>query len=302
MKTTEDDMIEKICDIVKTYAADDVIMDTAIPSLQIYRTSQENVKIHTVYKPSVCMTLQGSKDVILEDEIFNYSKGEFLFTSMDLPVCGRVVKASTDLPYISLVLNIDTTDIFEIQKSMPVYELKSSRRSRAIFVEKMGASLSDAVFRLVKCLDHPVDIPVLSPLIIREIIYRLLTSEYGDVVAQLGVIGGKTQKIAKAVEFINNRYTEKLDMKGVAKIAGMSTSIFFKNFKETTGMSPLTYQKKIRLQEARQLLISTTNDAATVGFMVGYESPSQFSREYSSMFGLPPKKDIQLMKKQNAFA
>lgn len=294
-------MIRQLLDTVRKHSKDEGLQDTAIPSLQIYKSSFTNVKVHTIYEPSVCFTVQGSKDVISENETLTYSEGEFIFTSMNLPVCGHITKASTAEPFLSLVLKIDIGLIFETQEKMPVSKSKAPISYRAMFVGKMDESLTDAVLRLVRCLDKPDDIPVLSPLIIRETIYRLLSSEYGGMVAQMGVLGSKMQKIGKAVEFISSRFTEKLDMNNVAKIAGMSTSNFFKNFKETTGMSPLRYQKKIRLQEARQLLMSTNNDAGTVSYLVGYESPSQFSREYSGLFGLPPKTEIKSMKKQIDF-
>lgn len=289
-------MTEQIRDLVAKHSNGEGLWDTAISLLQIYQNSIANEKVHTIYEPSLCITVQGSKDVILENKIITYSEGEFIFTSMNLPVCGHVTKASTEKPYLSLVLKIDTTMVFETLEKMIVSKSNGAVKSKAMFVGKMDESMAEALLRLMKCLDTPVDIPVLSPLIIREIIYRLLSSEHGARIAQLGVLDSKTQKIAKAVGFISSKFTEKLDMSSVAKIAGMSNSNFFKSFKETTGMSPLRYQKKIRLQKARQLLISTANDAATVSYMVGYESPSQFNREYSSLFGLPPKTDIKSIK------
>lgn len=291
------DTVKKYFNSVKFHGTElNGLKDTDISFLQFFQTSIVNEKIYSIYEPSMCVAVQGSKDVILEEEIYTYSEGNFVFTSINIPVWGIVTKASNEKPFISLVLKIDPAVVFEIQKHMSVSKSKPSDGARAMLVGKMGTPMTDAVLRLVECLDNPSDISILSPLIYREIIYRLLSSEHGAMIAQMGVIGSKTQKIIRAVEFINSKFKEKLDMNNVAKITGMSTSHFFKTFKAITGMSPLSYQKKIRLQEAKQLLISTTNDAATVSYLVGYESPSQFSREYSSLFGLPPKADINLMR------
>lgn len=286
-------------DISTRYAKQDGINETSIPKLIIYKSSTLSEKLHSIYEPCLCVTIQGQKDTIVEDNIFASAEGNFLFSSMKLPVCGIVRKASVEAPYISLVIMIDPTMVYDTLKDAPhlVSRDASMVAGHSISVGDLDTLMLDAVTRLVRCLDHPDDIAVLAPMIIRELIYRLLATEYGGAIAQLGMLGSKTEKIARAVALLNQKFTEKLDMNRIAEDVGMSASNFYKHFKDTTGMSPLVYQKKVRLLEARHQMLVTGDEAASVSYRVGYESPSQFSREYSNYFGRPPKKDIALMRR-----
>ncbi|BFM14595.1 AraC family transcriptional regulator [Maricurvus nonylphenolicus] len=285
-------------DIAARYAKLDGLNETGIPGLSIYKSSALSEKLHSIYEPCLCVTIQGKKDTIVEDDIFTCSEGNFLFSSMKLPVCGMVREASMESPYLSLVIMIEPTMVYDTLKDAPhlVSREPSISSGHSLSIGDVDGLMSDAVARLMRCLDHPGDIPVLAPMIIRELIYRLLATEEGGAIAQLGMLGSKTEKIARAVALLNQKFTEKLDMNRIAEDIGMSASNFYKHFKETTGMSPLVYQKKVRLLEARHQMLVTGDDAASVSYRVGYESPSQFSREYSNYFGRPPKKDIALMK------
>jgi AraC-like DNA-binding protein len=288
----------EVKDITTRHAGQDGMNETGIPGLSIYKSSALSEKIHSIYEPCLCVTIQGQKDTIVEDDIFSCGKGNFLFSSMKLPVCGMVRQASVESPYLSLVIMIDPTMVYDTLKDAPhlVAREPAVVSGHSISVGDLDGLMSDAVTRLLRCLDHPSDIPVLAPMIIRELIYRLLATEYGGAIAQLGMLGSKTEKISRAVAMLNQKFTEKLDMNRIAEDVGMSASNFYKHFKETTGMSPLVYQKKVRLLEARHQMLVTGDDAASVSYRVGYESPSQFSREYSNYFGRPPKKDVALMK------
>ena len=283
--------MKELLQIASEFSTGEGIRDTIIPSLKIIKTSTPNEKIHTVYKPSLCVILQGEKDVSLNETTLTYAPGEYIVVTVDLPVTGEVTEASAKKPYYCLMLEIDPVLVFDILKEQT--QSKMINAKRGIFVGKVEDCMVDAFVRLLRCLKTPSDVPVLSPMIIREIIYRLLSSKHGEAVKQLGIVGSQTQRIAKVIDSIKTRYAASLNMESLAKEAGMSPASFHKYFKEITSMSPLQFQKQLRLQEARRLLMIGNLDAANVSYEVGYESPSQFSREYSRMFGLPPKSDVQ---------
>jgi transcriptional regulator GlxA family with amidase domain len=193
---------------------------------------------------------------------------------------------------LCLRLDFDPKQIFDIIKEINQTTSKKGDSQRGLFVSKMNSSLLDAVLRLVRLLDTPGDIPVLAPLVIREILYRILQDEQGDSVKQIAMIGSHTHRIAKVIQLIKQDFAKPLRIEELALTANMSSSSLHHHFKQVTRLSPLQYQKQLRLQEARRLMLSEVADAANAGFQVGYESPSQFSREYSRMFGLPPISDI----------
>lgn len=287
--------MKELLKIASEFSAGEGVRDTIVPSLKIIKTSIPNEKIHSVYKPSLCVILQGEKDVSLAEETFTYAPGEFIVATVELPVTGEVKKASVAKPYFCLMLEIDPVMVFDILKEKTQSKIIPTKRG--IFIGVVEKPMEDAFIRLLRCLENPEDVPVLSPMIIREIIYRLLNSKYGEAVKQLGIVGSQTQRISKAIDSIKTGYATSLKMENLAKEAGMSPASFHKYFKEITSMSPLQYQKQLRLQEARRLLMVGDLDAGSVSYEVGYESPSQFSREYSRMFGLPPKSDVKQLKK-----
>lgn len=296
MNNESKEILRELLTLAQQHAKIEGIGDTAIPDLKVIKSSVVTDKIPNVYKPSLCIILQGSKDVILGEDIYSYSPGEFIVTTVDLPVSGSIKGASKKNPYYCLMLEFDSSMIFDVLKDFSTPSARSNAK-RGIFVGEVGDELMEAFVRLMKCLNRPADIKVLSPMIIREIIYRLLTSKYGEAVQQLGVVGSQVQRIAKIIDSIKTDFAKTLRMESLAQDSGMSLASFHKYFKEVTSMSPLQYQKQIRLQEARRILMDGDQDAATVSFEVGYESPSQFSREYARMFGLPPKADMKKFKR-----
>jgi AraC-like DNA-binding protein len=235
--------------------------------------------------------VQGAKEVTVGSSVFSYRSAEFLFCSVDLPVTGEIIEATPAKPYLCLALEIEANVVFELA-SAGCAPAASGDAKRAIFVGQSDAQMTGAFSRLLECLPRPLDAEVLAPSIIREITYRLLLGPYGDAVRDLGVAGSQTQRIARAIERIKRDYAQSLRVDELAQIAGMSPSSFHQNFKKVTTLSPLQYQKQLRLQEARRLLLAQTAGAGDVGFRVGYESASQFSREYARLFGLPPIQDI----------
>jgi AraC-like DNA-binding protein len=274
----------------------DGIHTTAIPSLRLIRASNVSEPLHSIYEPSLLVIAQGAKIVTLADENYQYDPTTYLVTSVHLPITGQIIKASPQEPYLCVQLSFSTDQILDIIKESNRAWNGRMDSGRGMAVNRINSNLLDAVLRLVRLLDTPMDIPVLSPLIIREILYRILQDKQGDIIKQFAMIGSHAYSIAKVIHLINNDFSKPLRIEDLAKKVNMSTSSLHNQFKKVTAMSPLQYQKLIRLQEARRLLFAESSEAANVSFQVGYESPSQFSREYARMFGLPPISDIKRLR------
>jgi AraC-like DNA-binding protein len=274
------------------FANMDGINTTAIPSLQLFRASNISEPLHTIYEPSLLLIVQGAKIVTLADENYHYDSTSYLVTSVHLPITGQIIEATPNKPYLCVQISFSMDQILDIIKESNEAWSGRNDSARGIVVNKINSDLLDAVLRLVRLLYTPKDIPVLSPLIIREILYRILQDEQGNLIKQFAMIGSHAHCIAKVIDIINSNFSKPLRIEDLAKKVNMSTSSLHNQFKKVTAMSPLQYQKLIRLQEARRLLFAESAEAADVGFQVGYESPSQFSREYARMFGLPPISDI----------
>lgn len=285
------DLVELMERIVKT----DGTHDTAIPGLCFIRTSEVSEPIHTVYEPSLCVVAQGTKVVVLGEESYRYDSASYLTASVHLPIAGQVVKATAEEPYLSVHLQLDMQQILEVIQSLN-QEVPNRSSGRGLVINPISDSLLDAILRLIRLLETPDDIPVLSASIIREIIYRVLQNDQNDTLKHFALVGSQAQRIAKVIELLNREFAKPLKVEELAKEARMSPSSLYNYFKEITGMSPIQYQKQLRLQEARRLLLTENVEAAEAAFQVGYESPSHFSREYSRKFGLPPKRDLQRMR------
>ncbi|NMD72223.1 AraC family transcriptional regulator [Bacillus sp. DNRA2] len=269
---------------------------TDISSLFFSRYSNNTGPNYGVYKPSLCIIVQGMKEVLLSQEVFRYGPADYLVASVNLPITGIVTNASSEIPYLALKLEFTPSEILEVLREFQKGVDKKEIAKRGMYVSKIEPSLLDAVTRLVRLLDNPKDIHVLAPIIRKEIIYRVLQGEHGKVLKQIAIEGSSTNQISDVIEHIMNNYEKSFKIKELAEKANMSVSSLHRHFKEVTAMSPIQFQKQLRLQEARSLLLLESTDAADVAFQVGYESPSQFSREYSRMFGLPPKEDIKRLK------
>lgn len=285
------DLVELMERFVKT----DGTHDTTIPGLRFIRTSEVSEPIHTVYEPSLCVVAQGTKVVVLGEESYRYDSTSYLTASVHLPIAGQVVKATAEEPYLSVHLQLDMKQILEVIQSFN-QEVPNRSSGRGLVINPISDSLLDAILRLIRLLETPDDIPVLSTSIIREIIYRVLQNDQNDTLKHFALVGSQAQRIAKVIELLNREFAKHLKVEELAKEARMSPSSLYNYFKEITGMSPIQYQKQLRLQEARRLLLTENVEAAEAAFQVGYESPSHFSREYSRKFGLPPKRDLQRMR------
>jgi AraC-like DNA-binding protein len=288
----------ELAKLIERHTGRDGIHATAIPSLFFTRQSNVTGPNYGVHNPSLCIVVQGEKEVLLARERFRYSPADYLVASVDLPVTAQVVEASSDVPYLALKLEFTPSQILEVLSDAEIRIGPKENAKRAMFVSRIELSMLDAVIRLARLLDNPKDIPVLAPLFTKEILYRVLQGQHGVALAQIAVEGSATYRIREVIEYIMNNYDRSLRIKELAEIANMSVSSLHRHFKEVTAMSPIQFQKQLRLQEARRLLLSESTDAADVAFRVGYESPSQFSREYSRMFGFPPKEDIKRLREK----
>jgi AraC-like DNA-binding protein len=268
------------------------VHETAVPGLTCIKVTDLHTRMPTVYNPSLCIVVQGSKEVILDTERYHYAPPDYLIISVDLPVIGQITKASANSPYLCLKIDIDQRLLSElvVETSRPAQV--SSSPERGFFIGKLDSVFCDGVVRLARLLDTPKDIAFFAPIITREIHYRLLNSKYCTIISQLAENDSKMQRIATVIQKLKTEFDKPIRIEEMAQLASMSVSTFHLHFKEITAMSPLQYQKSLRLIEARRIMLSDAADAADTAFRVGYESPSQFSREYARMFGAPPARDI----------
>ncbi len=265
---------------------------TDVPGLTLYRHTAPTTPAPAAYEPSVALVVQGRKRVELGPNTFLYGPSRYLLTSLDLPVVSQVVEASPDTPYLCLRLKLEMPTVREILSREDFPLPSASSDAPAMITAETSIEVLRAFDRLLDLLNAPQDIPFLSPLIQREIIYRILGGAEGQRLRAIGTAGDQSYRTAKVIAWIRANYTKTLRVEDLAHIAGMSVSTLHHHFRVLTSMSPLQYQKQLRLQAARQRMIVEGVDAASAAFSVGYESASQFNREYSRFFGLPPKKDV----------
>ncbi|EZP39782.1 AraC family transcriptional regulator [Janthinobacterium sp. LS2A] len=269
---------------------------TAIGNLSFHRQSSVTESLFHAARPSVAIIAQGAKDVTLGTETFHYSRMQYLLTSVDLPVQVRVVEASVDKPHLCVVLGIDIADVAALLDSESgsdnVAQQKILPATRGISVSDVSAELLDAMLRLVRLLDKPGEIATLAPLIRRELTYRLLNGPVGARLRHMALASSQSHQVGQAIDWIKHNYCEPLRIEHLAGMANMSMSSLHHHFKAITAMTPMQYQKLLRLQEARRLMLVEQIDAGTAGYRVGYASESQFSREYSRQFGRAPMRDV----------
>jgi AraC-like DNA-binding protein len=264
-----------------------------LPGLSFHRSSAPGEPLHSVYDPVFCVIAQGSKEVFLGDERYLYDAAHYLIVTANLPVVAHVLEASPERPYLSLRLKLDPLLVSSVMIEAGRTALSQRASVRAINVSPLDSDLLDAVVRLVRVADTPGEAHFLAPLITREIIYRLLTGEQCDRLRYIVVQNGNTHHIARAIEWFRKEIDQPPPIERVAQELGMSVSSFHHHFKAATAMSPLQFQKRLRLQEARRLMLGEALDAASAAFRVGYQDASHFSREYKSLFGVPPTRDVQ---------
>jgi AraC-like DNA-binding protein len=245
-----------------------------------------------MYEPRICVVAQGVKRVLLGDDVFVYDAHHYLITSVDLPTFVQIIEASREKPCLGLVMKLDQREISQLMVDSNLPPPHPQQSSRAMATGEITQPMLTSFLRLIDLLDEPKDIPILAPIIKREIFYRLLVGDQGARLRQIASAGSQSQQIARAIDWLKGNFAKPLRIDDLAAQVNMSTSTFHHHFRQVTAMSPLQYQKWLRLNEARRLMLAEDQDAAAAAFQVGYESPSQFSREYSRLFGDSPLRDI----------
>ena len=282
--------------IIEQYCGADGTHPTPIPGLSFFRHSSPSAPACAVVKSVFALLVQGAKRVVLADEAYDYDQRHYLITSVDLPLLAQVTEASPEAPYLGLALDLDVRQIGELMSKIAPLSPSTASVSRGLAVSEISLDILDAALRLVRLLATPGAIPVLAPLIEQELLYHLLTGEQGGRLRDVAIKGSQSHQISRAIQWINQRYAQPMAIDQLAAAVSMSKSSLHHHFKALTTMSPLQYQKTLRLQEARRLMLVEQLDAASASHRVGYESPSQFSREYRGVFGAPPLKDIAQMR------
>lgn len=281
--------------IARTVASGAGLHSTALPALRLSRIDVPTLCTPLLYEPRLCLVVQGRKIAFMGEHRHYYDPLHYLVVSMTLPVLGQVVEASPDRPFLCLVLDIDPEQIgrllLDSGNRLPAETVLS-----AAYSERLGLPLLDAVLRLMRLLDTPEDLPVLAPIVTREIFYRVLQGDLGGHLRALAIQDGPRQRIARAVTLLRRHFREPLRIQALAHAVNMSSSALHHGFKVATAMSPVQYQKQLRLHEARRLMLREGLEAAVAAHRVGYQSPSQFSREYKRLFGAPPRTEIDLLR------
>ncbi|WP_331344794.1 AraC family transcriptional regulator [Cellvibrio sp. UBA7661] len=276
----------------KRLATEEGMTSTALECMQLFRSNQPTEITHALYEPSVCIIAQGQKQARLGEELYSYNPSTYLVAAVDLPVRGQVIEATPEQPYLCIRLGLKPHKISEMLLENRQLLRPVKMPHRGLFVSQANYQLLDAVLRLMRLLDTPDDLAVLAPLVEREILYRLLLDEQAVILQQTAQTDSHAQQITRVIKTLKHNYHKNWRIEELAQMACMSNSALHAHFKSITNMTPLQYLKQLRLQEARRLLFSENLDAATASHRVGYESPSQFNREYQRLFGLPPVRDL----------
>jgi AraC-like DNA-binding protein len=282
-----EELVERIAQAVR----DDLVVEP-MQGIFLRRSSSPTEPVHGVVGPTFCVIAQGSKEVVVGAERYRYDPYHYLLATVKLPVIGQVMEGSRDKPYFAVRLDLDPGLVSSVMVEAGLTAPRGSADARGINVCPLAGGLLDATVRLVRLLDSPTEARVLAPLITREIVFRLLMGEQGERLWHLVALGGRANRIARAANQIRNNFDHPLQVDHLARELGMSASGLYHQFKAVTAMTPLQFQKQLRLQEARRLMLGGDVDAASAGRRVGYEDTSQFSREYKRLFGMPPMRDV----------
>jgi AraC-like DNA-binding protein len=289
-----------LADRIARWTADVNRFDAPIKGLSLHRWDTPTEPTSYMLAPSICLIGQGRKRVVVGEEAYVYDANNFLVTSVDLPVVAQIIEATSDKPYLGLTLELDLPSIGQLMLGNHMPSIRPPQDRLGIAVSKVSVPLLDAIQRLIDLLEQPQDVSALAPLIQQEIAYRLLMGEQGPRLRQIASAETHSYQIARAIDWLKGNFDKPLRVEDLASKAGLSTSAFHNHFRAMTSMSPLQFQKRMRLNEARQLMLTGHMDASEAAFEVGYESPSQFSREYSRLFGAPPLRDIKSLMQVSA--
>jgi len=285
---------------IERLIAPDTVVSTAVPRLTLGHGVHVAHPVHMVYEPALCVIAQGCKRVLLGSEVVVYDQTQALIFAQNLPVTGHVIGASAETPHLAVRLDLDVGVLAELALELRIDVKQEGASRRGVYTTELTVELLQPLLRLVELIQRPQDIPILAPLATREILYRLLTGPGGAALAQLALPGSHSQRVAQVIARLHQRFRETLRIEDLAAEVHWSASALHHHFKGVTAMTPLQYQKQIRLQEARRLLLAENIDACAAGHRVGYDSPSQFNREYSRFFGSPPARDLKRLRAQQA--
>ncbi|WP_269434423.1 AraC family transcriptional regulator [Vineibacter terrae] len=286
----------ELAELIDRFAREDGVHATPIARVFLIRASRPTMPLHVLHRPAVCFVAQGRKQVMVGEGIYVYDKAQYLVVSVDVPVVGQILKANPRSPYLCLRLDLDPAILGALLLESGLRAGDSRQSGPALGLSATTAELLDAATRLLRLLAAPRDIAILAPLVEREILYRLLVGQQAARLRQVAFADSRLQQVNRAIGWIKRNFARPFSIDVVAAEACMSPSALHQHFKSITAMSPLQYQKQLRLQDARRLILSEAADAATAGRAVGYDSPSQFSREYGRLFGAPPRRDIARLK------
>ncbi|MBH3429022.1 AraC family transcriptional regulator [Pseudomonas alkylphenolica] len=283
---------QELADLVRRHAPGTTTAESAIANLYLVRYEESVRSVPTLAQPALCIMAHGSKEISLGDERYAYDPLHYMVLSVALPLSGVLLEASPENPSLGVRLNIDPAQINSLLAEAGPMGVPALPSGRGLYVERTDPLLLDALLRLIRLLDTPKDIAVLAPLIRREIMYRLLRGPQGYRLYEIAMSSSQTHRVCQAITWLNQHFHRPLRIEDLAREVNLSSSTLHHRFKAVTSMSPLQYQKQLRLQEARRLMLNDGLEAAVAGYRVGYESPSQFSREYSRLYGAPPARDL----------
>ncbi|WNF45906.1 AraC family transcriptional regulator [Pseudomonas sp. SG20056] len=292
-------MNDTLLDAVRRYIeinADSTgLAQTPIPGLTTIRSVKPSGLVHAIPQPLVCLVLQGTKQVAMGDKTFTFNAGDSLLITADVPTLSQITQASVEAPYLSLVLDLDTAVLAELTLQM---QPMPAAEGGPVHAEPTDSEVADAALRLMRLLDRPAALPLLHSQLVRELHYWLLAGRHGAAIRRLVGPGSSAQRIARAVAILRDQFATSLPTERLAAAAGMSVSSFHQHFRAITSLSPLQFQKQLRLIEARRMMMAEGVSASSAAFSVGYESVPQFTREYGRMFGMPPAKDAESVRKR----
>ena len=293
MQANREELVERIMQAVPEDGP-----SQPLEGIHLYRSCLPLDQVHSIVKPSFCVIAQGSKEVLLGGSRYRYDSSHYMIYTVELPRVSQILEASKARPYLSFRLELNPALVGLVMVESGHTSPPDHADVRAIDVSALDVNLQDAILRLVRLLDSPAEAPVLLPLITREIIYRLLIGHQGARLRHLAILGGYTPIITRAVERLRREFDQNLRIEDLARELGMSVSGLHHHFKAVTTMSPLQFQKQLRLQEARRLMLGDGLDAASAAYRVGYHDASHFNREYKSLFGVPPMRDVQRLREE----
>jgi AraC-like DNA-binding protein len=262
-----------------------------MPGIHVVRSFQSMMPTYNMYRPSLCVVFKGAKEILFGDTTLNYAEMECLVVSVEIPACGRMVGATPEKPYVGMTIEFDIAVLREVLQQLANPPAPSTDSGPCVFVGKVDDRLAECITRIVRMTQTPDAVAILFPAVMRELYYWLLTGPYGSQVAKLALPETQAERVARAIHFLRDQYRQPLRIEQLAEVARMSASSFHQHFKAMTSMTPVQFQKQLRLLEARRLMVAETANVSEAAYQVGYESASQFSREYTRSFGVAPKRD-----------